>query len=396
MYFVGLRNENKKIFLFIFLSIMIFSFKSNAQDTLEKQTHNSVKNIWHIPHKTLWQIWMWPHRSVVYEITRTRPVNYDTSYIQFYDKQLVVTLPVSTRFLKFSLTDVKSGNKLVFAPNLQYDLGISLSSRWATFILNTGVKLFGNNVDTKGKTIYKDYQLNLYGRKITTDIFVQHYSGFYIKNSQSYGNYISAKPYAIRSDVNALNIEVSSYYIVNNKKFSYRNTFGFTERQKKSAGSILVGVYYSYFSANGNPSLVTQPFRSSFDSSSFIRTGHTQSMGLNLGYIYTLVFLKKCYATASLVQGIGGEQVAYKRDDNSTYNQLVAGVGKLNVRVGLGYDNGNYFIGTMGIFDYFLFNGSLNSIFNYSFGKFMVYVGYRFHTIKAEHKLLRRLKLIDY
>jgi len=383
-------------FNIIFLGIIGSFFKSNAQDTLPTSVHKPITSIWAIPHKTLWEKWMWPHRSVVFEITRKRPVNYDTSYIQFYNKQLVVTLPISTRFLKFSLIDAKSGKKLVFAPNMQYDLGISVSSRWATFIVNTGIKLFGDNINTRGKTKYNDYQLNLYGRKITTDIFVQHYSGFYIKNSQSFPAYISNKPYAIRSDVNALNIEVSSYYVVNNKKFSYRNTFGFTEQQKKSAGSILLGVYYSYFSAGGNPSLVTVPFRNSFDPSSYISTGHTQNIGLNLGYIYTLVFFKKCYATASLVQGVGGEQIAYKRDDNSTYRQLVVGAGKLNVRAGVGYDNGIYFIGAMSIFDYYLFNGNVNSTFNYSFGKFMVYVGYRFHTLKAEHKLLHRLKLIDY
>ena len=384
------------IFRIIFFGLTISCLTSVAQDSLLATTRKPIKSIWDIPHKTLWEKWMWPHRSMVYEITKPHKTNYDTAYIKFYNKQLVLTLPVSTRFLKFSLTDLKSGNKLIFAPNLQYNLGISISSRWATFIFNTGAKLFGENVNSKGKTTYKDYQLNLYGRKVTADIFVQYYNGFYIKNSQSYGNYISNKPYAIRPDVNALNIEVSSYYVVNNKKFSYRNTFGFTEQQKKSAGSILVGVYYSYFAANGTPSLVMSPFRNSFDSSSFIRTGHTQSIGLNLGYIYTLVFLKKCYATASLVQGFGGEQVSYKRDDNSTYNQLVAGTGKLNVRVGLGYDNGNYFIGSMGIFDYFLFSNSLNSTFNYSFGKFMVYVGYRFSTLKSERKLLHRLKLIDY
>lgn len=384
------------VFRLIFFWLTISCLNSVAQDTLPAAVHKPIKSIWDIPHKTLWQKWMWPHRSAVYEITKTRPINYDTNYIKFYDKQFVVTLPVSTRFLKFTLTDVKSGNKLIFAPNMQYNLGISISSRWATFIVNTGAKLFGENLNTKGKTSYKDYQLNLYGRKVTTDIFVQYYSGFFIKNSQSYGNYISNKPYVIRPDVNALNIEVSSYYVVNNKKFSYRNTFGFTEQQKKSAGSILVGIYYSYFAANGTPSLVTGPFRSSFDSSSFIRTGHTQSIGLNIGYIYTLVFLKKCYATASLVQGFGGEQVSYKRDDNSTYSQLGAGAGKLNVRAGLGYDNGRYFIGSMGIFDYFLFSNSLNSTINYSFGKFMIYVGYRFSTVKAERKLLHRLKLIDY
>jgi hypothetical protein len=157
-----------------------------------------------------------------------------------------------------------------------------------------------------------------------------------------------------------------------------------------------LGLYYSYFRADGSPSLVTPPFRSSFDPSSYIQNGHTQNIGVNLGYIYTLVFFKKCYATASLVQGFGGEQIEYKRDDNSTFSQLNIGVSKLNVRVGLGYDNGKYFIGTMGIFEYFLFNKSSNSTFDYSFGKFMVYVGYRFSTLKAERKLLHRLKLIDY
>jgi uncharacterized protein DUF4421 len=293
----------KNLVMLFLLEMIVFSLNSNAQDTSSIKKHKPIKTILDIPHKTLWQKWMWIHRSVVFEITRDRPVKCDTTYIKFYNKKLVITLPVSTRFLKFRLIDSKSGNKLIFVPNIQYDLGISISSRWASFIINTGVKLFSNNINTKGKTIYKDYQLNLYGRKVTTDMFVQYYSGFYIKNSQSYPNYVSNKPYAIRPDVNALNIEASSYYIVNNKRFSYRNTFGFTEQQKKSAGSVLVGLYYSYFGANGSPSLVTPPFRSSFDPSSYIQNGHTQNIGLNLGYIYTLVFFKKCYATAVTPSG---------------------------------------------------------------------------------------------
>jgi hypothetical protein len=156
------------------------------------------------------------------------------------------------------------------------------------------------------------------------------------------------------------------------------------------------GLYYSYFDADGSPSLVTAPFRSSFDTLSFIRNGQTHNFGLNLGYIYTLVFLKKCYATASLVQGIGGKQVVYKRDDNSTYHQLASGFEKLNVRLALGYDSGRYFIGTMGIFDYIYSSGKLNPTFDYSFGKFMVYIGYRFSVLKTERKLLHHFKLVDY
>lgn len=391
-----MKNE-KKILLFLFsLLVIISSLKSNAQDSLPAKKKPPIKTIWDIPHKTIWQKWMWIHRSVTFEITKERPINYDTAFISSHYKRLVITLPLSTRFLKFNLIDVKNGSKLIFAPNLRYDLGISVSSRWASFILNTGVKVLDNDIDAKGKTKYQDYQLNLYGRKFTTDMFVQYYSGFYIKNSKSYDNYVSDKPYVIRADVNSLHMGVSSYYIVNHKKFSYGNSFAFVEKQKKSSGSLLLGLYYSYFDVNSTPSLVSSPFRSSFDTLSFIRSGNTQNFGLNLGYIYTLVFLKKCYATASLAQGFGGTQVTYKRDDNSTYRQLVGGSGKLHVRLALGYDTGRYFIGTMGMFDYFLFTAKTNSTFDYSFGKFMVYVGYRFSVLKPERKLLRHLKLIDY
>ena len=339
---------------------------------------------------------MWIHRSFAFEITKERKINYDTAYIKSYYRRLVVTLPFFTRFLKFSLIDPVSGNKLVFAPNLQYNMGISISSRWASFIVNSGVKLFPSDISTKGKTSYKDYQMNLYGRKFTTDMFVQYYSGFYIRNSKSYNNYISNAPYFIRNDVNALNLGVSTYYIINHKRFSYGNSFAFVDQQKKSAGSLLLGLYYSYFDATGSPSLITAPFRISFDSLSYIKSGHSHNFGLNIGYIYTLVFLKKCYATASVVQGIGAEQLIYIHDDNSVTNQLTGDAGKLNVRLAMGYDCGRYFIGAMGMFDYYLLSGKSNSAFEYSFGKAMIYIGYRFSILKTERKILHRLKLIDY
>jgi hypothetical protein len=386
----------KFILIHFFLLMIASSLNINAQNSTSATKHAPPKTIMDIPHKTIWEKWMWIHRTVTFEITKVRPANYDTSYYKSYSKRLVVTLPVSTRLLKFSLIDSKTGNKLIFAPNLEYDLGISVSSRWASFIINSRVKVYHDDNDNKGVTKYRDYQLNLYGRKITTDMFVQYYSGYYIKNSKSFDNYVSDKPYAIRADVHAVNIGVSNYYIVNHKRFSYKNSFAFVEQQKKSAGSLLLGIYYSYFYASGNPSLVTPPFRSSFDSLSYIRSVQKQNFGLNIGYIYTLVFLKRFYATASLVQGFGGKQIAYNRDNNSTYNQLVGGAGKLNVRLALGYDNGRYFIGGMGMFDYYFFKGKMSTTFDYSFGKFMVYLGYRFSVLKAEQKILHRLNLIDY
>jgi hypothetical protein len=386
----------KNALFIILLSLIVFSVNSFAQDSSSVTKKSVVKSIWEIPHNTVWQKWMWIHRSVAFGITKERSVNYDTAFIKSNYKRLVVTLPLSTRFLKFSLVDLNNGNKLTFSPNLQYNLGVSISSRWASFIVNTGVKVFNRDTEIKGKTKYQDYQLNLYGRKITTDMFFQFYSGFYIKNSKEFPNYVSDKPYEIRKDVYSIHIGVSSYYILNNRRFSYGNSFAFVEQQKKSAGSALIGSYYSYFEANADPSLVSFSFRSSFDSLSIIRNARTQNFGINIGYIYTLVFLKKCYATASLVQGLGAEQMNYQRDDYSKQHKLKGGVGKLHVRLATGYDNDRYFIGAMVMSDYFLFTKRENSILDYSYGKFMIYIGYRFSVLKAERKILRKLKLTDY
>jgi len=388
--------QTKILFVSFVLSMFIASVDTNAQNPVSKPENNASKTIWDIPHKTFREKWMWIHRSTVKLITKEHAVNYDTAYIKSYYKRLVIILPVSTRLLKFSIVDLNSGNKLIFAPNLQYNLEIGISSKWASFIVNTGIKVFNYDTDTKGNTKYQDYQLNLYGRKITTSSFVQYYSGYYIKNSKSYPSYVSEDPYTVRADVNALNIGVSSMYILNNKKLSIGSSFGFVEQQKKSAGSLLLGLYYFYFEANGSPSLVTPPFRSSFDTLSYIHSVHINNFGLNLGYIYTLVFLKKCYATGSVVQGLGGKIVNYKGDESSINHNSFGGAGNLNLRLALGYDNGRYIIGAMGMIDYFLFSEKSDPTVNYSFGKFTVYLGYRFSILRGERKLLHNLNLIDF
>lgn len=377
--------------LILFFFIYVYC---NAQDTIKIETIKSAKDI---PHKTLWQKWMWIHRTVAFNIIKERPVFFDTTYIKSYKKSFVVTLPMSTRFLYFSLIDGKTKNHLDFSPNKEYDLGLSINSHWASFLVNTGVKVFNKDENTKGKTNYQDYQFNLYGKKFTTDVFFQYYHGFYIKNSQSYPDYTDNNPYAIRKDARALTLGLSMYYIFKWKKFSYRNSFAFTETQKKSKGSFLAGGYYSLFGVSADTTLVPLPFQASFDSSSYIKSGYNSSIGRNAGYIHTLVFFKKCYTTLSLVHGLGYEQTTYTRDDNSIYKSENAISSKLNVRMATGYSTGKFYTGAMVMADYFLFStDKADTKFNYAIGKLRVFAGYRFTYEKAERKLLRKLNLIDY
>ena len=374
--------------------LLLATLYSGAQDTIKFETIKSVKDI---PHKTLKQKWMWIHRSAAFFFMKEQTAFNDTSYYSRYKEKLVVTLPLSTRFVGFQLKTKSSASVLKFSPNSIYDLGISINSRMISLFLNTGLALFDNDQGIKGKTQYKDFQFNIYGKKSTIDFSLQTYDGFYIKNSATFNTFdASVKPYELRPDVSVVSLGFNYYFISNYKKFSYRGSFAFTEKQKKSAGSILSGGYYSLFSIRADSNLISKSFSPYFDTLTNIKTGGVFNYGLNVGYIYTFVIRKKLHATISLVQGLGVDVTGATREDDSKIESKSKFSSKQNLRIALGYDSGNFFYGMMGMFDFYYFDNKERSTFNYSYGKFRLFVGYRFNMEGKKKKLFRKLNLIDY
>lgn len=377
-----------------FFSILFLLLQAGHLKSQDRDPKPVFPTIWQIPHKTLWQKFMWIHRTATFIITKDRKINYDTTYIKAYQKRFTVTLPVSTRLMYFDLIDWKNNQRLNYLPNNHYDLGIGVSSRWATFIANTGISFYNTHKSDRGTTKFTDLQLNIFGTWFTSDITYQNYRGFYISNTRSF-DYPGDRPYEIRKDVRATLFTNSTYYIFNPKKFSYRSSFAFTERQKKSAGSFLLGAYYTLFGLRADSSLVSTAFSPYFNANAHIIGGSAQAFGINGGYIFTGV-KNKFYVTTSVVPGIGFNQEHYERDDSTSYRSPFNLSWKLNLRLGIGYDQGNYFTGISGVYDYFWLFNKTNATFNYSTSKFMVFIGYRFNTAKAEKKILRKLKFIDY
>lgn len=381
----------------IYLVVFLFSFTQmslNAQDTIKFETIKSTKDI---PHKTIKQKWMWIHRSIAFVFMKEQQPFNDTNYYSRYKDKLVVTLPLSTRFVNFQFKDKSSQSVLKFSPNSIYDLGISINSRMLSLFINTGLVLFDNDHGIKGKTQYKDFQFNIYGKKSTVDFSLQTYDGFYIKNSGAFNTFdATLRPYELRPDISVTSVGFNYYFISNYKKFSYRGSFAFTERQKKSAGSILSGGYLSIFSINADSNLVSKSFSPYFDTLTNIKTGGIFNYGLNVGYIYTFVIRKKLHATFSLVQGLGVDVTGATREDDSKIESKSKLSSKQNLRIALGYDSGNYFYGIMGMFDFYYFDNKERSTFNYSYGKFRLFMGYRFNVAGKKRKIFRKLNLIDY
>ena len=387
--------KGKQRNIILALSLILNSSILHAQDTIKFETIKSIKDI---PHATLKQKWMWIHRSIAFAFLKKHAPTHDTSYYACYKSKLVITLPLSTRFINFELKDGISANSLKFQPNNQYDFGLCINSKFASFLMNTGVALFTNDEGIKGKTKYSDYQFNIYGKKSTVDFSLQTYKGFYVENSGKYSDFNNSQKqlYEVRPDVAVYALSFNHYYLFNNKKFSYRSSFAFTEHQKKSAGSLLCGGYLSLFGIKADSALVSKSFAQYFTTNSNVTSASIFNFGYNVGYIYTLVIKKKLRITLSLVQGIGTNKTTIMREDASKEESDFKFSSKQNLRMALGYDNGVFFYGVMGMYDFYNFDDKTKSTLDYSYGKFRTFVGYRFSSEKRERKLLRKLNLIDY
>ena len=305
-------------------------------------------------------------------------VPFDSNYIRTYPKVFALYLPLTAPYLKLVFRDYKTGNKLNFQPTKQFDLGIGLNYRGLNLIVGTGISLFKENEIKQGKTKYTDIQVHYMPRRFANDIYYQKYKGFYIKNSRDFGAYQSSTDYQIRPDLSSNLVVFNSNYIFNYKQFSFKNAFGFNETQLKSAGSPLVGAYYSLFNISTDSAIVSNPFTQYFSSDGTIKKSTEQTLGINIGYIYTRVILNNFHATVMLLQGGGIYKMNYTLTDNSDHSGKINIGGKTNLRLSFRYDSGKIFVGAMSIYDNYYFNGSSSSLFNFGNGKVRIFAGYRF------------------
>ncbi|MGB1018074.1 MAG: DUF4421 family protein [Chitinophagales bacterium] len=100
---------------------------------------------------------------------------------------------------------------------------------------------------------------------------------------------------------NTFNLNMEMFFVFNNAKFSYKNAYLAGEIQKKSAGSVALGISYSFFNQKNEDKL----FTSNLD---LYKTLNYEkiwgfSLASMLGYMHTFVISKHWYIGAGLFYG---------------------------------------------------------------------------------------------
>ncbi|MFV0538302.1 MAG: DUF4421 family protein [Dysgonomonas sp.] len=204
----------------------------------------------------------------------------DTTYIKEYTQLYSIRLNFFDDFN--SMTRDVDDVRIVLKSNNPNKLGFGVSWKNKSFRYSQGIN-WGMN-DKKGKTTTYDFKYHSYKSTYFYDIVVQQLEGFYDKQKHADGTYTTYP------DLNLKQIKLHGQYVFNNKKFSFKSSFGQSEKQVKSAGSFLLGggIYY-----NRLKSKIIE-----VDDQTGFRIENLQ-MGVSGGYAYTWVINSHLYLTGA-------------------------------------------------------------------------------------------------
>jgi hypothetical protein len=270
--------------------------------------------------------------------------------------------------------------KLLFRTNSPMNIGLGFTYKWLGFNLAFNFPFLNGNEKKYGKTKRFDLGTHIYGRKFVVDLGVGWYKGLYLANPQGIiPGWKEGDPYPKRGDISVTTIGADVFYVMMHKKFSYRSAFSFNERQKKSAGSPIVGGGVSWYFIRADSSIignndpdVAEDIR--------IRKANMASVYAIGGYAQNFV-IDYFYLSLTLGVGIGGnsKRLFIENENRSLKNASVSF--KYLFRASIGYNNDLFYVGISKYTDGITMGAKQNLGFIYSNTSFNLYAGYRFYNL---------------
>jgi hypothetical protein len=268
----------------------------------------------------------------------------DSNYIESFYNDLIIRLYSGEKTHSLDLKDLNSSYHLKYLPNGYFNLGAGVNFRSFGLSIATKVPIFQNSEINQGETKRFGIQSYIYSSKFTLDLLTSFLKGYYLVNSSSHlASYKKGTDYQ-RPDISTANIGISINYIFNNSHFSYRAAFNDTERQKKSAGSLLAGGSIISYRTVADSSIVPREINSKYflKSRDISKTG-VLAFNANIGYAYSLVFLRNGIFTLSYILGTGIQDNTFGREVDSEINRWRFSMTHSG-RIGIGYRFNRYYL----------------------------------------------------
>ncbi len=266
-----------------------------------------------------------------------------------------------------------TGESILFQPNARPMAGIGGEIVDIGFALTLKLpESAGRDNDIYGNTRFHDFQVNWYQDRFAVDFQYQYYQGFYISRVNipdvSYDEYLQ-KP-----DLRIEGYGLNGVYVFNQDKFSYGAAFNNSYKQLRSTGSFLMMASIKHTGIRTAGTLIPDQFLNEFSSTPRIHNVWITGFSIMPGYAQTFV-AGNFYLNLVLEVGPDLQYRDYVIAEGRKQNWRAEG--KMNIRGGLGYDNGDFFAGVFYLGRRNRFSvGELNIVHEAGFAR--LNIGHRF------------------
>ena len=261
----------------------------------------------------------------------------DTAWIESMENRMSIKFSINNIYEKFQL--VTSSNEIKLSPNIKTNGRVNLNYKSIALAFQFSPNFLPGNgdEDTKGKTKSLELWTLLTHGKWFANVSYSSVRGYFLENTRDYLSSQPGNTFLTFPDLCFVAYALSFGYRVN-PNFSIKNILTQTERQLKSAGSIVPGINVRYFIIDDKSTI--QPGRATQKSSNL-------ELGIGAGYIYTFVFKKSFYLSGGIRPGMSYINTKLMTrfsagNIETEQNNLAFRSDELGA---IGYNSSNFFIG---------------------------------------------------
>lgn len=310
--------------------------------------------------------------------------NTDSNYIEPQHYNYSVMLQNTNTYEVYKLAN-KDGQSITFAPDITYRLGPYAGWRWVFLGYTVDVK---NLFFHTGNSSKKEFNISLYSSMLGLDLFWRETGNDYRVKQLSLGNNIDTSPIngmdfdGVEASIKGFNL----YYIFNHRKFSYPAAYAQSTVQRKSAGSLLVGIGYTRHKLDIDwekfeliaIDKLRGKIEGGIDPKLKAGTIEYSDVSGSCGYAYNWVFAKNFLFNASLSLALAYNQSFSDVETTDSKNARVFSFKNFNLdgigRFALVWNNTHWYVGSSLVVH--SYNYSKDRFYtNNSFGALNIYVG---------------------
>jgi hypothetical protein len=313
----------------------------------------------------------------------------DTNYIVNFRDLLSAKLFAVIRTNKFTIQDKSTVSGIEYTINTRLNMGINMSFKGVGFDIEWSPPGINNDDIKYGKSTQFAVSSSANGRCFLYDIYYRQYQGFRTTASFRTGS-DSTYDYSRRSDIKNYHAGFVLTYVSNHKRFSAGAAYSSTKKQRKSAGSLLLGTYAFVYNLTADSIIYPDTIYRKFRKELQFNSASSFTYGISCGYTYTIVFGKKrnWFVNLTTLPGVSLQELyTVNAFDKATYKKSSLAF-SLQSRFALGYNRKNYFIGIYWMNNNFVLGDDNQASIQYKYGTFKFYYGHRFDLRKLLKKKL--------